>query len=92
MLMGLEGRASSSPARQEQKAAVVAIMADRMLPVEALLQRLKQAEEACAEAFVDENDYTVLSWDDLSWECELLKLSLSRRVAVIENQVHPSPA
>lgn len=87
LIKGVTDEPLSPASRQEQKAGVVAILADRVPPVEELLVRLKAAEEGCAEAFVDENDYTVLSWDDLGWECELLKLSLSRRVAVIDNQV-----
>lgn len=66
---------------------VLQMQADRIPPLDALLRELAQAEDECANANVDENDYTVLNWDDLSWEYELLKTSLSRRIAVIDNQV-----
>lgn len=52
-----------------------------------MLESLVGAEEECTKCNVEENDYTILTSEDLKWELELFTTSLARRVAFIENQV-----
>ena len=43
--------------------------------------------QACQEAKVEENDYTVLTWDDLEFELELAEAGIRKKIAFVENQV-----
>jgi hypothetical protein len=52
-----------------------------------MLETLSLAEEDCLAANVEENDYTILTGDDLEWELELFNGAVGKRVAFIENQV-----
>lgn len=72
---------------QDQRARAVAIQTGQMPPLEVLLLSLIAAEEECVACNVEENDYTILSAEDLRWELDLLKSSIGRRIAFVENQV-----
>lgn len=72
---------------QAQKVYVSALLTDTLPSMTAALEDLLVAEEECTKANVEENDYTVLRAEDLKWELELIRTSLGRRVAFIENQV-----
>ena len=43
------------------------------------------------EAKVEENDYTVLTYDDLEFELELVEGGIRKKVAFVENQVSQPP-
>ena len=43
--------------------------------------------KACQEAKVEENDYTVLTIDDLEYELELAEAGIRKKIAFVENQV-----
>ncbi|KAA1132531.1 hypothetical protein PGTUg99_012530 [Puccinia graminis f. sp. tritici] len=53
----------------------------------ASLARVKQAEQDCLEANVEENDYTVYTADDLEFETEEVRKSAARKIAFVENQI-----
>ncbi|PLW49023.1 hypothetical protein PCASD_05055 [Puccinia coronata f. sp. avenae] len=53
----------------------------------ASLSRVKQAEQDCLEANVEENDYTVYTADDLEFETEEVRKSAARKIAFVENQI-----
>lgn len=44
-------------------------------------------EKDCLEANIEENDYTIFSFDDLEFEFELVQLNLKNKFAFLENQV-----
>ena len=44
-------------------------------------------EKDCLEANIEENDYTIFSFDDLEFEFELVQLNLKNKLAFLENQV-----
>lgn len=44
------------------------------------------AEAECLAANVEENDYTIFTCQDLEFELELLKQSISKKITFIENQ------
>ncbi|KZS93628.1 actinin-like protein [Sistotremastrum niveocremeum HHB9708] len=46
-----------------------------------------KAETACETANVDENDYTVLTHQDLAFELDLVVQSVSKKIKFIENQI-----
>ncbi|WAQ88391.1 hypothetical protein PtA15_9A518 [Puccinia triticina] len=53
----------------------------------ASLARVKQAEQDCLEANVEENDHTVYTADDLEFETEEVRKSAARKIAFVENQI-----
>jgi hypothetical protein len=44
-------------------------------------------DRSCLEAKVEENDYTVLTFDDLEYELELAESNIRKKIAFVENQV-----
>ncbi|KAK9471047.1 calponin homology domain-containing protein [Dipodascopsis tothii] len=52
-----------------------------------LVDLLKKLEEDCNEANIEENDYTVFSYDDLNYEYGLTRDVLTKKLAFIENQI-----
>jgi hypothetical protein len=51
------------------------------------LSDIEEIDARCHEANIEENDYTVFSVDDLKFELELVKQSVNKKSAFIENQV-----
>src|SRR6266496_3484942 len=45
------------------------------------LSRIEEIDAQCHEANIEENDYTVFSVDDLSFELELVKQSVNKKSA-----------
>ena len=41
----------------------------------------------CQEAKIEENDYTVLTYDDLEYELELAEKAIRTKIAFVDNQV-----
>lgn len=52
-----------------------------------ILGTVKDAEEECGAANIEENDYTVFTCPDLEFELELVVQSIAKKLAFIENQV-----
>lgn len=55
------------------------------------LEAVKKAEEDCRAANVEENDYTVFTYQDLEFEHELVVQTISKKIAFIDNQVRIAP-
>ena len=51
------------------------------------LKEVAEAEAACSNANIDENDYTVFSCQDLRFEFELVIQNISKKIAFLDNQV-----
>lgn len=51
------------------------------------LPTLQALEAACDEAKIEENDYTIHSYDDIVYEVSLLQETIAKRAAFVENQV-----
>jgi len=56
------------------------------------LDKITKAEQDCNDANVDENDYTVFTFQDLQFEFDLVRQALAKKNLFIENQVCNSPA
>lgn len=50
------------------------------------LARVAKAENDCTEAKVEENDYTVFTWQDLDFELELVTQAIAKKISFIDNQ------
>jgi hypothetical protein len=55
--------------------------------LEARLAEVAAAEERVVAANVDENDYTVFTFEDLKFELDLVVQSITKKSKFIENQV-----
>lgn len=62
-------------------------LSQQLKPLDGLLDELKQLDTKCIEANVEENDYTVYSYDELEYELGLAKQSVVKKLAFIENQM-----
>ncbi|KZW01516.1 hypothetical protein EXIGLDRAFT_64789 [Exidia glandulosa HHB12029] len=59
----------------------------RLAPLPEHLAEVARAEEACAAANVEENDYTVFTHSDLAFEHGLVLQNVAKKIAFIDNQV-----
>ena len=48
---------------------------------------ISSVNQKCLEAKVEENDYTVLTFDDLEYELELAEAGIRKKITFVENQV-----
>jgi hypothetical protein len=51
------------------------------------LKGVAEAEAACNNANIDENDYTVFTCEDLRFEFELVIQNISKKISFLDNQV-----
>jgi hypothetical protein len=52
-----------------------------------LAEEISSLNLSCQQAKVEENDYTVLTYDDLEYELELAEAGIRKKIAFVENQV-----
>ncbi|TRM63830.1 calponin homology domain-containing protein [Schizophyllum amplum] len=71
---------------EEQQQQVQAVQL-RMGTLADVIDEVRTAEADCAAANVEENDYTVFTTQDLEFELELLRQSVSKKIAFIDNQI-----
>ncbi|KZT56334.1 hypothetical protein CALCODRAFT_524325 [Calocera cornea HHB12733] len=69
-----------------QRGQLQAINAE-MEPLLEVLAAVERAEKGCQDANVEENDYTVFTFQDLQFESSLVQQAISKKVAFIENQI-----
>lgn len=55
-------------------------------PLEKFLRIIAQLEAQCEEANIEENDYTTYTYDELDYELGLVRSSISKKMAFLENQ------
>lgn len=56
-------------------------------PLDAFLSTLSSLEQQCAEANIEENDFTTYTFDELSYELSLVKSSVAKKLSFLENQL-----
>jgi hypothetical protein len=84
--LGLRKLISNSVnALQLQQEQVQAIQS-KLPELDGALAEVSQAETACQDANVDENDYTVFTHQDLEFELDLVVQSITKKIKFIENQ------
>jgi hypothetical protein len=76
----------------ERQLLVVRTLHSNVIPLELELHRIKKLDQDCVEANIEENDYTVHSYDDLEYEYGLAKDSVTKKLGFLENQVFISAA
>lgn len=55
--------------------------------LEKYLDEIADCNKRCAEANIEENDYTTYNYDDLAYELDLVRTSVSNKRAFLENQM-----
>lgn len=71
----------------DQQLSMVHKLHARFGPLSKNLGELQHVELKCREANVEENDYTIYSYEDLEYEFALVSRSVVRKSAFIENQI-----
>ncbi|KAF2736899.1 alpha-actin-like proteinin [Polyplosphaeria fusca] len=56
-------------------------------PLDEYLQIIATIDEQCEEANIEENDFTTYTYDELEYELGLVKSSVSKKLAFLENQM-----
>lgn len=56
-------------------------------PLADVLEQIQRLDDQCVEANIEENDYTIYSADDLSFDFGLLEQAIQKKLAFIQNQI-----
>jgi Ca2+-binding EF-hand superfamily protein len=79
-ISGLEGEV-------EDQLLHVRKLSDNLPPLDAYLKTIEVVDAKCQEANIEENDFTTYTYDELSYELGLVKSSVSKKLAFLENQI-----
>jgi Ca2+-binding EF-hand superfamily protein len=60
---------------------------ESLKPMNAYLEKIAILDQKCEEANIEENDFTTYTYDELSYELGLVKNSVSKKLAFLDNQV-----
>lgn len=70
----------------EHQMSHVGNISHKLAPLQKDLEHIEVLDRACIEANTEENDYTVYSVEDLTFELGLVKRAIRKKMAFIENQ------
>ncbi|KAH7162482.1 calponin homology domain-containing protein [Dactylonectria estremocensis] len=62
-------------------------LSDNLQPLDRYLDTIAALDEKCQEANIEENDFTTYTYDELSYELSLVKTSVQKKLAFLENQM-----
>ncbi|KAK3357166.1 alpha-actinin-3 [Lasiosphaeria hispida] len=62
-------------------------LSENLHPLDAYLQTIAVVDAKCQEANIEENDFTTYTYDELCYELSLVKTSVSKKLAFLENQM-----
>ncbi|KAK3956842.1 alpha-actinin [Pseudoneurospora amorphoporcata] len=62
-------------------------LSENLPPLDAYLKTIEAVDLKCQEANIEENDFTTYSYDELCYELSLVKSSVSKKLAFLENQM-----
>lgn len=60
---------------------------DSVAPLDRYLETIAELDRKCEEANIEENDFTTYTYDELCYELGLVKSSVSKKLAFLDNQV-----
>lgn len=60
---------------------------DSVAPLDKYLETIAELDRKCEEANIEENDFTTYTYDELCYELGLVKSSVSKKLAFLDNQV-----
>ncbi|KAF7556072.1 hypothetical protein G7046_g6415 [Stylonectria norvegica] len=62
-------------------------LSDNLPPLDKYLETIALLDEKCTEANIEENDFTTYTYDELVYELGLVKTSVQKKLAFLENQM-----
>lgn len=62
-------------------------LSDNLSPMDRYLESISAVDAQCEEANIEENDFTTYTYDELAYELGLVKSSVSKKLAFLENQM-----
>lgn len=62
-------------------------LSDNLSPLDSYLVTIEAVEAKCYEANIEENDFTTYTYDELVYELGLVKSSVQKKLAFLENQM-----
>ncbi|KAI9901872.1 hypothetical protein N3K66_003689 [Trichothecium roseum] len=62
-------------------------LSDNLPPMDRYLDTIAAVDEKCQEANIEENDFTTYTYDELCYELTLVKSSVQKKLAFLENQM-----
>ncbi|OCH85952.1 actinin-like protein [Obba rivulosa] len=86
-LRGISSELASVEGPLEEQQNLVRGIQKRIPSLSEALGEVARADEECLAANIDENDYTVFTYQDLQFELELLAQSITKKLAFIDNQI-----
>lgn len=60
---------------------------ENLAPMNQYLEKIADVDRKCEEANIEENDFTTYTYDELSYELGLVKNSVLKKLAFLDNQV-----
>ncbi|KAK2750413.1 hypothetical protein FQN57_003893 [Myotisia sp. PD_48] len=79
-ISGLEGDV-------EDQLSHVQRLSQSLPPLDQFLETIADLDEQCVEANIEENDFTTYTFEELSYELGLVKSSVAKKLAFLENQM-----
>lgn len=71
----------------EQQLIGITEASEQLKSMDLMLHHLKKLDDECINANVEENDYTVYSYEELAYELALIQKSVVKKLSFIENQI-----
>ncbi|KAJ4200749.1 alpha-actinin [Fusarium falciforme] len=62
-------------------------LSESLAPLDQYLEKIAVVDEKCQEANIEENDFTTYTYDELVYELGLVKTSVQKKLAFLENQM-----
>jgi len=62
-------------------------LSDNLPPLDAYIKAIEAVDAKCQEANIEENDFTTYTYDELCYELGLVKSSVQKKLAFLENQI-----
>ncbi|KAI1375908.1 calponin homology domain-containing protein [Hypoxylon crocopeplum] len=62
-------------------------LSENLPPLDAYLEKIEAVDAKCQEANIEENDFTTYTYDELLYELGLVKSSVQKKLAFLENQM-----
>ena len=62
-------------------------LSDNLPPMDRYLDTIAAVDAKCQEANIEENDFTTYTYDELKYELSLVKTSVQKKLAFLENQM-----
>ncbi|TVY33854.1 Alpha-actinin-like protein, partial [Lachnellula occidentalis] len=79
-ISGLEGDV-------EDQLVHIKMLNEKLPPLHQYLETIAVVDQKCEEANIEENDFTTYTYDELCYEMSLVKGSVSKKLAFLDNQV-----